>query len=360
MASLAGCAAPTPAPATKPAASVSVPTQAQSNTAPAQSQPAAATPAAAIVAPVAGSITPKIVAATEAFLATLSDAQKSKVLFKFDDNAQRARWSNFPTFQRAGLRMVDLTPAQREAAYGILKASLSAKGYQQVIDVMDGDQFYSESQNNNPLFGRDLYWISFLGTPSSTTPWMWQFGGHHFGLNATIAGDKMTLAPSLTGGQPVDFTLNGRTVRTVGPEIDKAFQLVNTLSAEQKAKAIISNQLGNLVLGPGQDGKKISPQGIKVSELNADQQKALLELVGERVGIMNDRDAALKMNEIRAALNDSYFMWSGPITAGSAVYFRFQGPNTIMEYATQNDRGTSNHVHSMYREPNNDYGAQWR
>jgi hypothetical protein len=29
------------------------------------------------------------------------------------------------------------------------------------------------------MFGSDLYYISFVGSPSKTTPWMLQFGGHH-------------------------------------------------------------------------------------------------------------------------------------------------------------------------------------
>lgn len=66
------------------------------------------------------------------------------------------------------------------------------------------------------LFGSDLYYISFLGTPSTTAPWMLQFGGHHLALNITIDGDKGVLTPTLTGAQPAKFTLNGKIVRPLG------------------------------------------------------------------------------------------------------------------------------------------------
>ena len=36
------------------------------------------------------------------------------------------------------------------------------------------------------MFGKDLYYISILGTPSEKNPWMLQFGGHHLALNITI------------------------------------------------------------------------------------------------------------------------------------------------------------------------------
>jgi hypothetical protein len=67
-----------------------------------------------------GAPTAGIVAATQKFLATLDDAQRTKVVFDFKDDAQRKRWSNLPSaiFKRQGLRMGDLTEAQRECCAG--------------------------------------------------------------------------------------------------------------------------------------------------------------------------------------------------------------------------------------------------
>jgi hypothetical protein len=53
--------------------------------------------------------------------------------------------------------------------------------------------------SRDDLFGSNLYYISFLGKPSTVTPWMLQFGGHHLALNITIAGSKGVLATTLTG-----------------------------------------------------------------------------------------------------------------------------------------------------------------
>lgn len=324
----------------------------------------AAKPAATAVPVTAGDTTPKIVTAAQAFLTTLNETQRAKVQFDFNNNTQRAKWSNLPTgiYQRAGLRWGDLNQAQRDAVMTMLKVSLSTKGYQQVVDVMTGDEVLKNSgSSGNLIFGQDEYYVSILGTPSTSTAWMWQFGGHHFALNATIVGGNVTLAPSLTGGQPVKYTSGGKAVQVVGAETEKSFQLINALNAAQQANAIIGSRVIDLALGAGQDGKKITPQGIKVSELNAEQQNLLLELLNTRVGLLNDEDAALKMAEIRTGLNDTYFAWSGPTAVGSASYFRIQGPTVIMEYSPQSMGGdATNHIHSMYREPQNDYGAQWR
>src|SRR5437773_9642651 len=58
--------------------------------------------------------TARIVAAAQAVLTTLDAAGRAKVQFPFE-GPQKARWSNLPSgiFQREGVRMGDLTPAQR-------------------------------------------------------------------------------------------------------------------------------------------------------------------------------------------------------------------------------------------------------
>jgi hypothetical protein len=62
------------------------------------------------------------------------------------------------------------------------------------------------------------------------------------------------------------------------------------------------------------------------------------------------------MAELRANLRDTYFAWSGPTTSGSAAYFRVQGPTLVIEYAPQ---GNVDHIHTIYRDPTNDYGAKF-
>ena len=89
---------------------------------------------------------------------------------------------------------------------------------------------------------------------------MLQFGGHHLALNITIAGEHGILTPTLTGAQPALYTLNGKTVRPLGQESDKAIALLNALDESQRKQAILGYRLVDLVLGPGQDGKTISPK----------------------------------------------------------------------------------------------------
>ena len=80
--------------------------------------------------------------------------------------------------------------------------------------------------------------------PSATQPWMLQFGGHHLALNITIAGQpRGVLTPTLTGAQPALFKLNGKTVRPVGQESDKALALLQALDESQRKQAVLSYQV---------------------------------------------------------------------------------------------------------------------
>src|SRR5215469_8509288 len=59
--------------------------------------------------------TASIVAHADSFLSSLTDAQRKKAMFAFNDAAQRVRWSNFPQgiFQRVGLRYGEMSADQR-------------------------------------------------------------------------------------------------------------------------------------------------------------------------------------------------------------------------------------------------------
>jgi hypothetical protein len=313
--------------------------------------------------PAAVAAATKSVEAANAFLNTLSEQQRAAVLFPFNDEAQRKRWSNLPTpmFKRVGLRMGDLSTTQREAALKLLAAMLSPMGYEKTIGIMEGDETLKTGGGpGGPVFGRDEYFISFLGQPSATEPWMLQFGGHHLALNITVYGPRGVMTPSHTAAQPSSFTLNGKTVRPLAGEYDKSFLVLNSLNQEQKGRAVIGSQMADLVLGPGHDGQTIQPEGLKASEMTDAQRALLLDLIHEWVGMIQSASAQQKMAEVKEGLPETWFAWSGPTGPGSAAYYRIQGPTVFIEFAPQRLGGSAtNHIHTIYRDPTNDYGRKF-
>jgi Protein of unknown function (DUF3500) len=329
----------------------------------------------------------KAVAAANAFLESLDEKQRSKAVYDFA-STQKSVWSNFPAdfVPRNGVRMGDLTKAQKDAALGLMAALLSKAGYQKVIDIMDGDQELAKGGGKDGKgpkgdkggkggkgdkgdkggkggkggkgsdnFGNNMYFLAIFGTPSTKEPWYVQFGGHHLGVNVTVIESNFVLTPTHTGSQPATYTRDGKTVRPLGGEVDLAFQLMGSLDEKQRSEAILKDKVNNLVLGPGQDGKTIKAVGIKGSALTPAQQSNLLEIIGQWVNIVSDESAAARMAELKANIGDTYFGWSGPTTKGSAAYYRVTGPTVVIEYAPQ---GNVDHIHTIIRDPSNDYGQK--
>jgi len=185
---------------------------------------------------------------------------------------------------------------------------------------------------------------------------MLQFGGHHLAINLTLAGSQASMTPSLPAAQPATYTFEGREIRPLGRENDKGFELINALDATARSQAILGYRVSDLVLGPGQDGRVIQPEGVRASTLSPAQQNLLMEIVREWAGIEHESFAEPRMAELRANLAQTYFAWSGPTTNGSVVYYRIQGPTLVIEYAPQNG---VDHIHTIYRDPTNDYGSKF-
>lgn len=299
--------------------------------------------------------TAKAVAAANAFLDSLDAKLRDQVLLDYN-SPKKPNWSNLPvTFvPRNGVRLGDLNKEQRTAALAAIAGVLSKQGYQKVIDILNADDQLVKGDNKQK-FGTDNFYLALFGKPSTTQPWMLQFGGHHLGINVTVIGKDFVLTPTHTGTQPDVFTRDGKKVRPLGPENDLAFKLVNLLDDKQKEKAVLGTKPKNLVLGPGQDGKTVAPEGIKGSALTEEQRAVLLDLIGAWVNILPEDAAARRLSEIKEKLGDTHFVWYGPTKEGSAVYYRIQGPNVVIEYAPQ---GGTNHIHTIIRDPSNDYGKK--
>lgn len=274
-----------------------------------------------------------------------------------------AVWSNYPVSDvpRSGVQLGDMSDTQRAAAMTLLQTVLSPDGYQKVLDVLGSDQALSD-QGQNFASGEDVYTIGILGTPSATDPWMIAFTGHHLGLNVVIYGAHGIMTPTLTGAQPAIYTnAAGDTVRVLAGENDTAFALLDALTEEQRGQAVLDYTVSDLVAGPGKVGQTIVPEGLKASDMTEEQQSLLLDIVAQWAGIVDPAYAEPRMQEITEGLADTYFAWSGPTTHeadhNGTSYYRIQGPKLIIEFSPQGVGGDPTmHVHTMYRDPTNDYG----
>src|SRR5690606_27237742 len=189
-----------------------------------------------------GVSTAPVKAAAEAFLAGLDATQRDAATFAVDDEEWR-RWANVHRYARQGVAFRDMDPRQRTLAFGLLQASLSAKGLQLTRDIMRLNETLAELTQKPEEYGEWLYWITVMGTPSATEPWGWQLDGHHLVINYFVLGDQVVMTPTFMGSEPV-FAAAGKYQGTRILEAHRArgLALLDALDATQRGLAILDPQ----------------------------------------------------------------------------------------------------------------------
>jgi hypothetical protein len=306
--------------------------------------------------------------AAEKFLASLAAEQRAKVLFPADD-AEWRKWMNQHFYQRQGVSFAEMTPPQREAAFGLMSASLSAKGMRLTRDIMRLNETLAELTGDHEFLGEWLYFITIMGNPSAAEPWGWQLDGHHAIINYFVLGDQVVMTPHFAGSEPVIAT-SGKYKGTaiLQEEQEQGLKLIQALSDGERKKAILSlSKTGNNNLTEAfKDNVVLDYAGVRASELPARHQQQMIELAGFFIDNMDDGHAKIKMDEVKRHLDATCFAWIGGTDAGSVFYYRIHSPVVLIEFDHQrpaNLRGTGanqptrQHIHTVVRTPNgNDYG----
>jgi hypothetical protein len=309
--------------------------------------------------------------AAEAFLVALSADQRARTSYAIDDDEWR-KWANQHSYIRQGVSFKEMNEDQRGKAFGLLKASLSARGLNLSRDIMHLNETLAElNPQRAEEFGEWLYHITVMGAPSATEPWGWQVDGHHLVVNYFVLGDQVVMTPAFWGSEPI-IARAGKYKGTeiLREETNLGLAMVNALTDAQKQKAILDpSKTGNNNIGEAfHDNVVLHYAGIRAAELSAPQKKQLLAIVGRFVGNMDDGHARVKMAEVEAHLADTWFAWIGETTPGSVFYYRIHSPVVLIEFDHQTAANLRHlakdprapqpdHIHTVVRTPNgNDYG----
>ena len=303
--------------------------------------------------------------AAAAWLESLDAGQREAARFAVDSDAWR-RWSNIHVFlMRHGAMMETMTPEQRELAFGLLREGFSPGGFELAGNIMKLNEAIREITGSDEELGEGLYWLSVLGEPDAEEPWGWQFDGHHLNVNCFLLGGQMVMTPMFMGSEPVAVDVGKHAgTRVFQAEESTALNLARTLSAEQRRKAIVSEEVPpGVFTGAFRDNFEMRYEGVKFDDLSSHQQAIMFELIGTYINRMRADQAQLKMDEIREHLKETYFAWMGGTEEDSVFYYRVHSPVVLIEFDHQNgifldnDYPTRNHIHTVVRTPNgNDYG----
>ena len=207
-----------------------------------------------------------MVDAANAFLAALDSTQRKAVSFPIDADEFR-NWCNVHIYlMRHGLLLDDLAERPRQAALELLRASLSARGFDDVRDVMRFNEVLAEITGSLDEYGEWLYFLSIFGTPSDDEPWGWQLDGHHLNLHCFVLGDQMVMTPAFLGAEPCR-ALTGRYagLTIFEDEERRGLEMVRSLSETQARQAILYPSIMSTELPPDAVGADRRPDdGVRV------------------------------------------------------------------------------------------------
>ncbi|MEM7030273.1 MAG: DUF3500 domain-containing protein [Chloroflexota bacterium] len=339
------------------------------------------------------------------FLASLTADQTRAAQFDFADQEKRTKWYYVPIV-RDGLALNEMEPHQQKLALQVVATGLSRTafvaastimGLENTLDFLEGWKF------GPPIRDSRLYYLAIFGSPDPDAAWGWRFGGHHISLNYTIVkGQIVAPTPTFFGSNPAEASLGQIGVlRPLGGTEDFGRDLMHALSDTQQATALLApaapddivtanrvkisegnlplygrEMMGETMNQKNQDElaefrKKLGvtqehlealrystvPKGVSAQSMNVSQQEMLTSLIKEYIYRMPDELAEIEMAKLHNhGLENIHFAWAGSVERHQPHYYRLQGPRFFVEYDnTQND---ANHIHSVWRDPDDDFGAQ--
>ena len=306
--------------------------------------------------------------AARAWLELLSPEQKQRAVFGFDD-PHRLRWFFTPQqdkqrrYTRKGLPLEEMTAEQKAAALRLLQAGLSERGYRQALDIVQRESLLAELEGPQGAMVRNpgWYFLSIFGEPSGSGRWGWRFEGHHLSVNYTFdRGEVVSATPLLFGANPAEIKTGKQKGHRLLPEVeDHARALIRSLNAEQLKKARLEKHFPEIAEGRAQADVG-QPVGLRASELTAEQQRILADLLEAYAGRLPHDVARQEQKRWRSAGWDHItFAYSGSAEVGQPYTYRVQGPDFVVEFLNvqpDSARNPANHIHSAWRHLPADFG----
>ena len=320
----------------------------------------------------------QLVRAARAFLNSLTREQRDKIMFPVDGSEWRL-WGNTRPFIRNGIGFDELTDGQRDRAFDLMRAALSAKGFKTARDIMRLNESLAELSENRHLLSEWFYWLTIMGEPSDTAPWGWQIDGHHLVINYFVLGDQVMMSPVFMGSEPV-FADQGtyRGTTALVSEREKAYALYASLTRQQRQVALLAGDelpqphglnFNRTSIEMGSDNAVIPYRGIRADSLSAEQRTILLGIIEAFISHNREGYARIRMQEVERHLDDTHFAWNewdASLGSEDLFFFRIHSPVLIIEFDHQgtidipgepDDIPIRQHIHTIVRAPNgNDYG----
>jgi len=323
-----------------------------------------------------------MVAAARDLLAVLDDEGRARISFAVDA-VEWQTWAN-PEFMQfdTGLRLDLQSVEVREKALALMRASLSAEGYDLAHAMMLINGFLGEVVDLETVLNEFSYNIALYGEPDLRAPWGWQLFGHHCAVNCLVVEGRMVVSPVFLGAEPdeIDDGPHAGLAEVFADRISLGTALMAALPEDQRRAAVVYEQMVDSAMPEGrvhpgderhlagafQDNRVIPFEGVRVADMPADAQQLARSIAESFVRLLPEGPRAARLREIDEHLGDTWFSWIGGSAPGDVFYYRLQSPVVIAELDhhcgvfLDYDTPKPFHIHTVLRTPHgNDYGRAW-
>jgi hypothetical protein len=297
-----------------------------------------------------------------ALLNSLDATQKAAINYSYHDG-ERIFWY-YPPLNRHGLALRDMSEEQRGLAYALMATGLTEDSNRQAQLIIEHEAVLGplEEEQGQVTFRRDalLYSWTIFGDPGSDAePWGWRVEGHHVSLHYSVWGDRvLSVTPFFFGANPAEVRKGPKQgLRILGTSQDIALELMESLDAGQKSRAIIYDEApADIITFNSSKASLPKEEGLPATAMSGTQREMLMALASEYVTRIRCDLAEDKLNALRqGGLEKIHLAWGGPIDRTQPHYYRLHGGDFVVEY--DNRQNGANHIHSVLRDVNNDFAA---
>ena len=338
--------------------------------------------------------------------------QRELAAWPFPSDDERRRWFYTPT-DHGGLPLSAMRPAQQRLAFRLVAAGLSRPGYVTVATIIGLENVLDELEGWTAQFererGRDpgLYYLRVFGEPSGDGPWSWRFGGHHVSINHLIVDGAVEACDAAVPRRRSGLVAAARPApaaparRRRGPRPRarprprpgaarrrraRRRRRRSTSSAANRPRvedgdrplalidvwrAPFQGELGDRMRATQERAEQAvglraehldavsfttTPKGVAASALDRRPAGAAARRSSTSTSAGSPTRSPTPRRRSTPARGSTHSTSPGRAASrpGEPHYYRIQGPRLLAEY--DNTQRNVNHVHSVWRDPDGDFG----
>jgi hypothetical protein len=301
-----------------------------------------------------------LLAGVQAFLKGLEPDKRKLATFAWD-GPQWRNWNYFGTGDniKPGLRLEQMSAAQKAAAWELLAALFSPVGIEKTRNVMTLQDVLASQGNMPKQRSSERFSFAVFGMPAETGAWGFRLEGHHLHQSIAVRDNRIV---SVT---PSSFSVNPNRVTsgkhaglvTLREEESLSRRLIGDLPPKLQARARLSaTPLNNILSYSGRERANAAKVGLPVAELSSAQRDVVWQLVDTyAVEYLKPPLAIAQKERVRTGDREAvHFAWYGPNTPERAFGYRLIGDGFVIELGSVDP--AAQHLHTVYHDLANTLG----